>query len=74
MLVGAGPKALFVTPGVPVLTGLVSCVGGSSSDSANFVLSKDFPGEIRSGDVPEGGPSIGLILSSTNLELKFECT
>ena len=73
MLVRAGPEVLFDTPGAAVVTGLVSCMGGSSSDFAKFSLGKDFPAEIRSGEVPGGDPSIGLKPSSINLELKFEC-
>jgi hypothetical protein len=67
---GVWAVALFVTPGAVVLAG----IGGRPSDSVNVVLSKDFPVVIRSGEVPEGNPSIGLIPSLTDSELKSECT
>jgi hypothetical protein len=44
-LAKAEPWALFDTPGGVVLAG----IGGSPSDSVNFVLSKDFPVANRSG-------------------------
>jgi hypothetical protein len=74
VLAGVGSEVPLVTTEVVAMNGLVSCSGAASSDSAVFELSKEFPVETRSGDVPGGGPSIGLTPNLAILELRSECT